>query len=54
MADYAGRYLEDFALSTSTQADKEDQKTLLTNIAMVHKSRNPHREIDERVNKQVP
>ena len=54
MTGYAVRYLEDFALSTSPRPDKGDQETLLTEIAMVHKSWNPHREIDERVNKQVP
>lgn len=54
MADYGGRYLEDFALSTSTRADKGDQKLLLTEIAMIHKCGSPNRKIDERVNKQIP
>lgn len=43
-----------FCISTSTRADTGDRNTILTEIAMVHKSRNPHREVDERVDEQVP
>lgn len=54
MADYFDRYLDDGVLSISTPTCEGDQDRLLTEIAMVHESGNPHREIDERVNEQVP
>ena len=50
-ADCSESYLNDVVLSTSARAEKGDREEILTEIAMVHERRNPHREIDERVDK---